>query len=89
MPLDLFGSAARARCKALEEALEIERARTTDLTKQLIAMADTKAFKVLHPDAVKQPKIVVDKDVMRSPTDIPDANAYIRKVRDAPEKSVM
>lgn len=89
MPLDIFGTAARARVTALEEALAVERARTTELTRQLIAMADAKAFRVLHPSEVKQPRITVDKDVMRSPTDIPDANAYIRKVRDAPEKSVM
>ena len=86
MPLDLFGTGARARVKALEEALAIERARTADLTRQLIAMSDTKAFKVLHPDAVKPPRITVDKNVMRSPSDVPDSTAYLRNLRDAPQK---
>lgn len=89
MPLDLFGTRANARLKAVEEALALERARTADLTRQLIALADTKAFKVLHPTEVKTPKITVDKDVMKAPNEVPDFNAYVRKVRDTPEKPVM
>lgn len=88
--MDFLGIGARARVKALEQALEIERARTADLTRQLIAMADTKAFKVLHPNEVtKGPKVTTERAVQMTPTEIPDHNAYVRKVRDQMPKRVM
>jgi len=47
--IDFFGRAAAARTKALEEALEVERGRVKDLTLQLIAMADQKAYRAVVP----------------------------------------
>lgn len=81
---DLFGIAARARAKALEEALAHERERSADLLKQVIALSDTRAFQSLHaparmanPDAV----VAVERGI-KLPTERPSLEAVVAAARD-------
>ncbi len=79
---DLFGIAARARAKALEEALAHERERSADLLKQVIALSDTRAFQSLHaPARMANPDAVAVERGIKLPTERPSIEAVIAQHR--------
>lgn len=80
---DLFGIAARARAKALEEALAHERERSADLLKQVIALSDTRAFQSLHaPARMANPDAVAVERGIKLPTERPSIDAVVAAARD-------
>ena len=81
--MDLFGIGARARVKALEEALEAERARTAELTKQVMAMADSKAYRATLPRAERIQRMnMVEKPGITLPSQIQNSANVISRARD-------
>lgn len=85
--MDIFGKAAKARVKALEETLEVERARNAELLRQVIALSDAKAFRVLNPSEVTTRVQTLHQEtppLVRKPTDSRSNIAdTVRKAREA------
>lgn len=81
--MDIFGSAAKARVKALEEALKFEQARSAELTRQIIALSDSKAYRILNPKEVTKSLVTDPPGVMRKPTDGADFAPFIERAREA------
>lgn len=79
---DFFGTAAKARVRALEEALALERERTADLTRQLIAMVDTKAYRVLTTPSRPVNANMETKTVIKNPMDQMNTAAFMAEARD-------
>jgi len=83
--MDIFGKAAKARVKALEETLEVERARCAELMRQVIALSDAKAYRVLNPSEVTPRIQTLHQEIpplVKKPTD-PRSNIAetVRKAR--------
>lgn len=84
LSMDIFGTGARARVKALEEALSAERARTAELTRQLIAISDAKAYRVLVPSQVTKERGKLEpKAAITSPADTPNHANVVARARDS------
>lgn len=89
--MDIFGKAAKARVKALEEALEVERSRNAELLRQVIALSDAKAYRVLNPSEVTgrtQGLHLESPPLVKKPTDSRSTIAdTVRKARAALRES--
>ena len=79
--MDLFGHGAKARVKALEEALDRELKRNEELTRQVLALSDRRALQVLGPRT--QRGVMQERTPMAKPLDSPRSpEDAIRVARD-------
>lgn len=89
--MDIFGKAAKARVKALEETLAVERERNAELLRQVIALSDAKAYRVLNPSEVTQKTQTLHLEtppIVKKPTDSRSNIAdTVRKARAAYRES--